>query len=106
MDERALALFGVLLWAALCCTVAALGRARTLAKELKEANAETRREREERVRMQAERDTAMQRHEARKAHCCIIRDEEIERLNREIGAWEKKYRVLESVINRMWEDRR
>lgn len=106
MEARTWVLVGILFWAALCCTLAALGKARSLSQELREARAEARREREQRLLMQAERDTAMQRHDAKQAHCCIIRDEEIERLNREIGAWEKKYRVLETLMNRMWEERR
>ena len=42
------------------------------------------------------------RYDAKRDHLCLVRDEEIERLNREIGSWEKKYRTLEDAMHRMW----
>lgn len=46
--------------------------------------------------------TIRARYDAKRDHLCLVRDEEIERLNREIGSWEKKYRTLEDAMHRMW----
>lgn len=99
-------LVGLLFWITLCCMAAAIGRARALAKELARAQDAARAEHDRLILMRAERDTVMARDEAKRSHACLLRDEEISRLESEIAGWQKKYRTLELLLNRMWEERK
>ena len=46
--------------------------------------------------------TIRARYDAKRDHLCLVRDEEIERLHREIEGRERKIHILEAAANRVW----
>ena len=92
-----------LLAAVLCCAlVAALSHARMLAGELRRREQELRAAERQADQMRAERDLIRARDEAARCHAVLLREDEIEKLQLDIAAWEQKYRMLENAMNRMW----
>ena len=92
-------LLGLVVWLSACGLIALLDSRKDRLRDMAIDLAEARRQRDE---MRRERDTVIQRYDAKRDHCCIIRDMEIDRLKGEVANWEKKYRILEAAMNQMW----
>lgn len=92
-------LLGLVVWLSACGLIALLDSRKDRLRDMAMDLADARMERDE---MRRERDTVMQRYEATRDHFCVIRDQEIDRLNQELVEWKNKYRILETAMNRMW----
>ena len=95
-------LLGILFGTMACGLLAALTEIKALKDDLKREKDWSRRMKQEADVAKADLAAMIDRDEARRCHFVRVRDDEIERLQQEIGSWRRKYDVLEGMMNRMW----
>ncbi len=98
-DQSAWVLIGLFFWLGLCILANAVIQRNQKIERLRKLLAE---ERAEHLLTKTELDTALQRDEAKRSHECLIRDQEIERKDRELQAVKAKNRFLENALKNYW----